>query len=134
MSAPAACCAPARAQGPWRSPPATWERLLCSMPCCPSVLACMQMLMLLAHADVLSCVDLNAAHRMGKCPPALSFGATASRRSGHCVGIVGMRMRRTQVNTVCRVIIKAAQTGEIGDGKIFIHPVADVMCASCPAS
>ncbi|KAK9842073.1 hypothetical protein WJX81_007222 [Elliptochloris bilobata] len=34
---------------------------------------------------------------------------------------------RTQVNTVCRIIIKAAQTGEIGDGKIFIHPVADVI-------
>ena len=41
-------------------------------------------------------------------------------------------MRRTQVDTVCRVIIKAAQTGEIGDGKIFIHPVADVMCAQTP--
>ena len=40
--------------------------------------------------------------------------------------------RRTQVNTVCRIIIKAAQTGEIGDGKIFIHPVADVMCACHP--
>lgn len=37
------------------------------------------------------------------------------------------------MNTVCRVIIKAAQTGEIGDGKIFIHPVADVMCALRPA-
>ena len=45
-----------------------------------------------------------------------------------------MRLRRTQVDTVCRVIIKAAQTGEIGDGKIFIHPVADVMCALRPAS
>ena len=42
--------------------------------------------------------------------------------------------RRTQVNTVCRIIIKAAQTGEIGDGKIFIHPVADVMCACHPIS
>ena len=38
------------------------------------------------------------------------------------------------MDTVCRVIIKAAQTGEIGDGKIFIHPVADVMCALRPAS
>ncbi len=38
-------------------------------------------------------------------------------------------LRRTQVDTVCRIIVKASQTGEIGDGKIFIHPVADVMCA-----
>lgn len=34
---------------------------------------------------------------------------------------------RTQVDIVVRTITRAAQTGEIGDGKIFIHPVADVV-------
>ena len=34
---------------------------------------------------------------------------------------------RTQVDTLVRIITRAAQTGEIGDGKIFIHPVADVV-------
>jgi nitrogen regulatory protein PII len=34
---------------------------------------------------------------------------------------------RTQVNTVVRIVAEAAHTGEIGDGKIFVHPVADVV-------
>ncbi|KAL3136157.1 hypothetical protein ABBQ32_007174 [Trebouxia sp. C0010 RCD-2024] len=34
---------------------------------------------------------------------------------------------RTQVNTVIRAVCGAAHTGEIGDGKIFVHPVADVI-------
>lgn len=34
---------------------------------------------------------------------------------------------RTQVNTVARAVCGAAHTGEIGDGKVFIHPVADVI-------
>lgn len=34
---------------------------------------------------------------------------------------------RGQVSTVTRIITTAAFTGEIGDGKIFIHPVADVI-------
>ena len=34
---------------------------------------------------------------------------------------------RTQVDSVVRIIMAAAQTGEIGDGKIFVHPVADVV-------
>ena len=34
---------------------------------------------------------------------------------------------RTQVNTVVRAVASAARTGEIGDGKIFVHPVADVI-------
>lgn len=34
---------------------------------------------------------------------------------------------RTQVNTVIRAVCRAAHTGEIGDGKIFVHPVADVI-------
>lgn len=34
---------------------------------------------------------------------------------------------RTQVNTVIRAVCAAAHTGEIGDGKIFVHPVADVI-------
>ena len=42
--------------------------------------------------------------------------------------------RRDQVDSVVRTITKAAQTGEVGDGKIFVLPVADIvrMCASCP--
>ncbi|DBA87848.1 hypothetical protein WJX77_008354 [Trebouxia sp. C0004] len=34
---------------------------------------------------------------------------------------------RTQVNTVVRAVAGAARTGEIGDGKLFVHPVADVI-------
>ena len=34
---------------------------------------------------------------------------------------------RAQVDTVVRIITRAAQTGEIGDGKIFVHPVADII-------
>jgi hypothetical protein len=32
-----------------------------------------------------------------------------------------------QVNEVVRAISTACYTGEIGDGKIFVHPVADVV-------
>lgn len=35
--------------------------------------------------------------------------------------------RRDQVDLVVRTVATAAHTGEIGDGKIFIHPVADVV-------
>lgn len=34
---------------------------------------------------------------------------------------------RSQVSAVTRIIAAAAYTGEIGDGKIFVHPVADVI-------
>ena len=34
---------------------------------------------------------------------------------------------RDQVNSVVRTITKAAQTGEVGDGKIFVLPVADII-------
>ncbi|KAL6747855.1 hypothetical protein V8C86DRAFT_2896540 [Haematococcus lacustris] len=34
---------------------------------------------------------------------------------------------RSQVDIVTRIIAAAAYTGEIGDGKIFVHPVADVV-------
>mmetsp|Transcript_3741 Transcript_3741/g.6516 ORF Transcript_3741/g.6516 Transcript_3741/m.6516 type:complete len:210 (-) Transcript_3741:453-1082(-) len=34
---------------------------------------------------------------------------------------------RAQANIVSRIIATAAFTGEIGDGKIFIHPVAEVI-------
>lgn len=35
--------------------------------------------------------------------------------------------RRDQVNIAVQIIVKAAQTGEIGDGKIFIKPIAEVI-------
>ncbi|KAL4515779.1 hypothetical protein Ndes2437A_g06504 [Nannochloris sp. 'desiccata'] len=34
---------------------------------------------------------------------------------------------RAQVDTVVRTIATAAFTGEVGDGKIFVHPVAEVV-------
>lgn len=38
------------------------------------------------------------------------------------------RARRSeQVDLVVRTVAIAALTGEIGDGKIFVHPVADVV-------
>jgi nitrogen regulatory protein PII len=41
--------------------------------------------------------------------------------------ITNLAMCRDQVDAVTRIIAAAAYTGEIGDGKIFIHPVADVI-------
>ncbi len=42
---------------------------------------------------------------------------------------------RGQVDFVVRQIAAAAHTGEFGDGKIFVHPVADVVrvyvCVGC---
>ena len=34
---------------------------------------------------------------------------------------------RGQVDIVVRTIASAAYTGEVGDGKIFVHPVAEVI-------
>ena len=34
---------------------------------------------------------------------------------------------RDQVDIVVRIISASAYTGEIGDGKIFVHPVAEVI-------
>ena len=34
---------------------------------------------------------------------------------------------REQVDDVVNIVIDAARTGEVGDGKIFVHPVADVI-------
>ena len=34
---------------------------------------------------------------------------------------------REQVDTVVRLICASAYTGEVGDGKIFVHPVAEVV-------
>lgn len=42
----------------------------------------------------------------------------------HRVDIVVVR---DQVDLVVRTVATAAHTGEIGDGKIFVHPVADVV-------
>jgi nitrogen regulatory protein PII len=36
-------------------------------------------------------------------------------------------VRRDQVSAVARVIVAAAQTGEQGDGKLFVSPVSDVI-------
>ena len=36
-------------------------------------------------------------------------------------------VRRDQVAAVARVIVTAAQTGEQGDGKLFVSPVSDVI-------
>lgn len=56
------------------------------------------------------------------------------RHSASCVLFVVTRIAacvlsacRTQVNTVVRAVAGAARTGEIGDGKLFVHPVADVI-------
>ena len=34
---------------------------------------------------------------------------------------------RAQIDDIVHIIMEAARTGEVGDGKIFIHPVADVV-------
>ena len=34
---------------------------------------------------------------------------------------------RAQIDDIVHIIIEAARTGEVGDGKIFVHPIADVV-------
>lgn len=34
---------------------------------------------------------------------------------------------RNQVDVVVNIIMKASRTGVVGDGKIFVHPVAEVV-------
>ena len=41
--------------------------------------------------------------------------------------VLNVVLEREQVQDVVDIIVDAAQTGEIGDGKIFISPVADVV-------
>ena len=36
-------------------------------------------------------------------------------------------LSRSQVDTVVRLICTSCYTGEVGDGKIFVYPVADVV-------
>lgn len=36
-------------------------------------------------------------------------------------------LSREQVEDVCRIICQTAYTGEVGDGKIFVLPVAEVV-------
>eukprot|EP00740_Mantoniella_antarctica_P004058 CAMPEP_0181364888 /NCGR_PEP_ID=MMETSP1106-20121128/9706_1 /TAXON_ID=81844 /ORGANISM="Mantoniella antarctica, Strain SL-175" /LENGTH=185 /DNA_ID=CAMNT_0023479791 /DNA_START=118 /DNA_END=675 /DNA_ORIENTATION=+ len=52
------------------------------------------------------------------------FGEKGKLVKKTCVEVV---VCRDQVQEVVDVIIEAAQTGEIGDGKIFLYPVADVV-------
>lgn len=40
---------------------------------------------------------------------------------------VDVVVSRSQVDSVVRIVSTAAFTGEIGDGKIFVHPVAEVV-------
>ncbi|GFR44192.1 hypothetical protein Agub_g5375 [Astrephomene gubernaculifera] len=40
---------------------------------------------------------------------------------------VDIVVSRAQVDTVVRLVAASAYTGEIGDGKIFVHPVAEVV-------
>ena len=40
---------------------------------------------------------------------------------------VDIVVARGQVDTVVRAISTAAYTGEVGDGKIFVHPVVEVV-------
>ncbi len=40
---------------------------------------------------------------------------------------IHMVVPRDQVQSICDTVIDSARTGEIGDGKIFIQPTADVI-------
>ena len=42
-------------------------------------------------------------------------------------GIVLTLCGRDQVNKVVQIVASTAHTGEIGDGKIFVHPVVEVI-------
>lgn len=53
--------------------------------------------------------------------------AVVAKQSASSFVLACLLVRRTQVNTVVRAVAEAAHTGEIGDGKIFVHPVADVI-------
>ncbi|QDZ20259.1 nitrogen regulatory protein PII [Chloropicon primus] len=40
---------------------------------------------------------------------------------------ISIVVSREQVQVVCAAVINSARTGEIGDGKLFIHPCVDVV-------
>ena len=52
------------------------------------------------------------------------FGEQSKLLLKKCIETV---VTRDQVQDVVDCIVDAAQTGEIGDGKIFLYPVADVV-------
>ena len=62
-------------------------------------------------------------------------GATKERHQGKEYGSndlvdkvqISIIVGRSQVDTVCSAVIDSARTGEIGDGKIFLQPCAEVI-------
>jgi nitrogen regulatory protein PII len=36
-------------------------------------------------------------------------------------------VKSDEVNKACDAIVEAARTGEVGDGKIFVYPISDVI-------
>jgi nitrogen regulatory protein PII len=62
-------------------------------------------------------------------------GAIKERFKGNAYGLsdlidktsISVIVSRDQVQLVCSSIIESSRTGEIGDGKIFVYPVADVI-------
>jgi len=57
-------------------------------------------------------------------------GATFDEQSGIRLvekTVLEVVLERNQVQDIVDTIVDAAQTGEIGDGKIFITPIADVV-------
>jgi len=62
-------------------------------------------------------------------------GLLAERYSGTEFGMASLVAKsrlevvceRNQVTDIVRLVTLAANTGEVGDGKIFVHPVADII-------
>lgn len=62
-------------------------------------------------------------------------GGLAERYGGNEFGIaalvdksqISVVVSRDQVDDVLRIVCTVANTGEVGDGKIFVTPVADVI-------
>jgi nitrogen regulatory protein PII len=72
-------------------------------------------------------VDLVPWPRQQTPPPSTYVGDKCEHTMRSSVLLVLACTCRDQVDLVARTVATSAHTGEIGDGKIFVHPVADVV-------
>lgn len=54
-------------------------------------------------------------------------GSRREREVTAVTTVITFAVCRSQVDQVVRLVAASAFTGEIGDGKIFVHPVAEVV-------
>lgn len=66
------------------------------------------------------CAGMKNDEKVAICPLWMTTNAIHTAVLSFCVF-------RDQVDTIATAIVEASRTGEVGDGKIFVYPVADVI-------